>query len=251
MEEINPPIYFISDCHFTIDKGDSKRRQLMFSLFEKIKIKKGTLVIGGDFLDFWFDYKTNPINTYNDIFDALENLSEDGVKIYYLLGNHDYWDFGFFKKKFNAKIYKDELVIKTKNQKIKLLHGDGVLVGDFVYRIFKSIIRSKLCIYLFNLLPSKIGVKISKIISNTHHREYYENVKIKDKLYHFAEKNVWNNNINIFLVGHYHQLGIVDDKQNDNNKIIFLGDWLHNYTVTKFENNQWTQENWQDILKNE
>ena len=251
MEKINSPIYFISDCHFTVDKGDSKRRKLMFSLFEEIKLKKGNLVIGGDFFDFWFDYKNNPIDTYNDIFKALEALSQHGVNIYYLLGNHDFWDFGFFKKKFKAKVYTDELAISSNSSKMKLMHGDGILEKDFIYRIFRSIIRSKTCIFLFNLLPSKIGVKISKIISNTAHREYFENKNIKDSLYQFADNKIWSKDINIFLVGHYHQLGIVNDQQNDKNKIIFLGDWLHNFTVTKFENNQWTQKNWMNSHQNE
>ena len=248
MEKIHLPLYFVSDCHFLIDKNDSERRTLIFSLFDEIKNKKGSLIIGGDFLDFWFEYKINPIDVYDNIFDALESLSKCGIDIYYLLGNHDYWDFGFFKKKFNAKVFKDELLIETKNHKIKLVHGDGILAGDFIYRIFKTIIRSEIFINLFSLFPSKIGIKIAKMISHTHHRKYYENVKIKNKLYQYAENKVWNKNINIFLVGHYHQLGIVNDEQNNENKIIFHDDWLHNFTVTKFENNKWTQEKWNSHL---
>ena len=49
------PIYFISDNHFMLSKNEleSKRRRKLFDLFVKIKKTGGTLIIGGDFFDFW------------------------------------------------------------------------------------------------------------------------------------------------------------------------------------------------------
>ena len=55
---IQLPIYFISDNHFmmhTSSKEDN-RRKILISLFKEIKEKQGTLIIGGDFFDFWFEY---------------------------------------------------------------------------------------------------------------------------------------------------------------------------------------------------
>ena len=52
------PIYFVSDNHFSMEKsdGEQNRREKLFSLFDKIESSKGTLIIGGDFFDFWFDF---------------------------------------------------------------------------------------------------------------------------------------------------------------------------------------------------
>ena len=63
------PIYFISDSHFSMEKSDSEknRREKLFSFFDKIESTKGTLIIGGDFFDFWFDYKYVVPKGYNDI----------------------------------------------------------------------------------------------------------------------------------------------------------------------------------------
>ena len=93
------PIYFISDNHFFMDspQNENKRRQLLFSLFKEIQDKCGTLVIGGDFLDFWFDYGNNNALGYENIFNQLNDLSKSGVEIHYVLGNHDYWNFGYFE----------------------------------------------------------------------------------------------------------------------------------------------------------
>ena len=159
------PIYFVSDNHFFMDSppNEQKRRELLFSLFKKIKKDNGSLVIGGDFLDFWFDYgNSQPIVGYENIFNELEKLSSSGVEIHYVLGNHDYWDFGYFKKKFNAEIYTGNLQFSVNNQKILLTHGDGLLSGDSGYRFMRKIIRSKRAISLFRRLGGNIGSKIAK-----------------------------------------------------------------------------------------
>ena len=67
------PIYFISDNHFQMidDPVENNRRKKIFSLFAKIQSTNGTLIIGGDFFDFWFDYGYFIPQEYNDLFEKL------------------------------------------------------------------------------------------------------------------------------------------------------------------------------------
>ena len=163
------PLYFISDVHFQMTKSDQEklRRQKMYSLFQKIKDTGGTLIIGGDFFDFWYDYGYYIPPEYNDIFDELDKLNQSGVKIHYIAGNHDFWDFGFFEKCFRAKFYKNDLVFTIKGQSILVTHGDGILARDKYYRLLKSFLRSRINIFLFKLLPAKLGCALAKIVSQT------------------------------------------------------------------------------------
>ena len=73
------PIYCISDNHFSIIESEYEtiRRNKLFSLFKKIKKTGGTLIIGGDFFDFWFDYKNHHPN-YNTLFLHLSELDKEG-----------------------------------------------------------------------------------------------------------------------------------------------------------------------------
>ena len=49
-------------------------------------------------------------------------------------------------------------------------------------------------------------------------------------------------NINVVLMGHYHQLGI---KKINNTQFIHLGDWINQYTVTLLDKNyNWHQKKW-------
>ena len=245
------PVYFVSDNHFFMDSppGENKRRELLFSLFKKIKEENGTLVIGGDFFDFWFDYGSTQPSGYENIFDQLESLSSSGVEIHYVVGNHDYWDFGYFKRKFNAYVHKGDLDFTLNNQKILVTHGDGILSGDSGYRFMRKIIRSNICIFLFKILGGKIGCSLAKKISNTSKR--YNHSEKHNKLNRIKKEEIRteiNNYIqnhwpdyNAVLVGHYHQTGI--DNANNMN-IIYLGAWLSYYTVTYLNNDGWNQLSW-------
>ena len=112
------------------------------------------ILTGLYFFDFWFDYKGYVPSEYVDLFERLKNLSRAGVQIHYVLGNHDFWDFGFFKNNFSTQTWND----------------------------FDTI-----------------------------------------------------------LVGHYHQDGIF---KKENKKLIFLGDWLNKFSVTKYDKGVWTQVKW-------
>tara|TARA_B100000959_G_C14751547_1_gene529407 strand:- start:62 stop:790 length:729 start_codon:yes stop_codon:yes gene_type:complete len=237
------PLFIVSDNHFqrpstTLEK---KRRQRFYSLLDHIKSNGGTLIIGGDFFDFWFEYRGYIPTQFIEIFERLKDLKNHGIEIYYILGNHDYWDFGFFNKIFSTKTFRKECHINVDNQKILIMHGDGILKNDYNYRIFRKIIRSKFCVFLFNLLPPRTGYWIASKVSNADKpAEYYkDNELIKKKIEGYAQKK-WKE-IDVLLIGHYHQSGIID---NNNNKLIFLGDWLNKFLVTIYDDNTWKQVMW-------
>ena len=137
------PFYIISDNHFmmkdTLD--EKKRREKLFAIFDKIKSnKEGTLIIGGDFFDFWFETDYVIPSGYQDLIDELKELNESGIGIHYLAGNHDYWNFGYLENKINLKFHKGNLQFNFNKNRILITHGDGLLKKDFSYRIFKKII---------------------------------------------------------------------------------------------------------------
>lgn len=243
------PIYIISDNHFLLEKNkkEDKRRMKIFNLFAHIKKTGGTLIIGGDFFDFWVQSFYGIPNYYQDILIELKKITEQNIEIHYIVGNHDYWDFGFLKQQCGIKIHKSDFIFNTNNQKILITHGDGLLKNDILYRFMKTIIRSTIFILLIRLIPSNIMTILAKKISNT--KSKFNKLQIlpkhcKSELKEYAINQMNNNNINTVLMGHYHQLGI--EKINNNN-FIHLGDWINNYTVTTLnEKGVWKQESWNE-----
>ena len=242
---MNTPVYFVSDNHFHFNNqfNESERREKLFRLFEEIEQTGGTLIIGGDFLDFWYDYGTDVIQGYEDIFDALSKLNESGVKIHYVLGNHDFWDFGYFTSKFGAVVHSDNLDFKLNGEKIQVIHGDGLLKKDSGYRFMKKVIRHPVSIYFFGLLRRKIGCKLAEFVSSTSRRynDHDHNTdELKSDIFEYA-RNQWNNEVDTVLIGHYHQTGIETENEK---QLIWMGDWLNLFTVTKLDEAGWSQYTW-------
>ena len=241
------PIYFISDNHFLLEKNEleEKRRRKLFNLFEKIEQTGGTLIIGGDFFDFWLQTISGIPKYYYDILDALQKLNLKNIPIHYVMGNHDYWDFGALNKQCGCIIYKEDFLFKINDTKILVTHGDGVLKNDHMYRLMKSIIRSKLFILLVRLIPISIMTMLSKKISGTKNKfgkPSNLDEKYKNELKNFAFNKMKNEEIDVLLMGHYHEIGI---HKNNNKQFIHLGDWINQYTVTTLDKNGvWKQQKW-------
>ena len=245
------PFYIISDNHFMMkdDNNEKKRRKRLFSVLDKIKKEgKGTLLIGGDFFDFWFETNAVIPNGYKDLIDNLSNLQKYNIDIHYIAGNHDYWDFGYLKEKANINFYKNDLEFHLNDKKILITHGDGLLKSDYGYRFMKKIIRSTLFIKLFKMIPPqfsfKMANKLSKSSSDYNHNDKYIDTIMRD-IVNYA-KYKWSTGIDIVLVGHYHQQKIV---HHEKKHLIFLGDWLDKFTITKISSNEIWQGNWKEFLE--
>ena len=241
------PIYIVSDNHFLLEKSnkEKERRRKIFTLFNYIKKTGGTLIIGGDFFDFWLESFYSIPNYYDDILSALEKLKSNNIAIHYVVGNHDYWDFGSIYKKCGAIIHKSDFIFTINDKKILITHGDGLLKNDYLYRFMKIIIRSRLFILFIRFIPSSIMSFLAKKISNTKskfNKSAYLSESCKQELEGYAINEIKSNNINTVLMGHYHQLGI---KKINNGYFIHLGDWINQYTVTILnEKDVWKQECW-------
>ena len=247
---LKAPYYIVSDNHFFMknDKKEKERRQKLFDVFNHIQSKGiGTLIIGGDFFDYWFEYNNKIPYGYESLLEGLKKLKQSGIDIHYILGNHDYWDFGYLKNNIGINTHKGDLIINHKNKKIYFTHGDGILKNDHGYRFMKKIIRSKIFIKIYNLFNPNFTTKLANKISNTsskynHHDNNVEIIK-RDVL-EFA-RNKWEENYDTILVGHYHQEGTITE---NNKSVTFLGDWLTKFTVTMIDDDKLWQGNWEEFL---
>ena len=113
------PFYIISDNHFMMNnsKNEQSRRKKLFQVFDLIlKNGDGTLIIGGDFFDFWFETKDIIPNGYMNLIERMQELTNIGIPIHYLAGNHDYWDFGYLEKKVGIIFHREDLHFKFNKQ---------------------------------------------------------------------------------------------------------------------------------------
>ncbi len=245
------PIYFISDIHLMLKrtKSEAKREEILFSFFDHVRKTGGTLIINGDLFDFYFEYKYVIPKVYSHFYYQILKLRESGVKVHYVLGNHDYWVMDFINDTLFDEVYDDDVKIKIGGKTFYITHGDGFLSWDKSYRALKSLIRSRLFIWFYRSLHPSIGYSFANWVSKkgehyAHSDEY--NKKILNEM-RIQAKPYLDNGCDYFISGHYHQAKELDMK---NGKLLILGDWLNFFSYAKFDGNDLKLCFWKKDEKN-
>src|SRR5690606_420126 len=102
---------------------------------------------------------------------ALQDLSENGVIIHYIIGNHDFMHRDFFVNEIGVKLYENPFYINIEGKKFLIGHGDGMMKGDTGYKILKSVVRNKFIQWLYSLIHPDLGIKVASGTSKSS-REY-------------------------------------------------------------------------------
>ena len=166
-------------------KQEAKREEILFSFFDHVRNSGGTLIINGDLFDFYFEYKDVIPKVYAPLYYQILKLRESGVKVHYILGNHDYWVMDFINDVLFDKVYDDDVKLKIGKKTFYITHGDGFLSWDKSYRALKKFIRSRLFIWFYRSLHPRIGYSFANWVSKkgehyVHTKEY--NKKILDEM---------------------------------------------------------------------
>lgn len=230
-------VYFISDLHLGLQdkEAEGKKELKLIEFLDFINTKGNTLFILGDLFDYWFEYKHVLQKGYFRIFTKLKELTDNGVKIYYLIGNHDFFHRDFFETYLNIKVIKSEYEFKYQDKRFFLGHGDGLVKKDTGYKILKKILRNRFFQFLFYLIHPDLGISIGKNTSKTS-REYteYKDYGETDGLFETAKQKI-EQGYDFVLFGHSHTR---DNKTYKNGKYINLGAWLSKPCYGIYKNNK-------------
>ncbi len=229
-------IYFLSDVHLSLNNGDVEK--LVVKFLNSIKDKASHLYILGDLFDFWLEYEHVIPAGYLKTLSTLLNLSESGVKIFYLPGNHDFWMMDYLERQAGIKLCDDTYEAEHSGKKIHFYHGDGLAYGDHGYRFIKKLFRNRFLISLYKLLPVDLAYRIANKSSHTS-RQYTSN-KPKDLqgYYDYAARKI-REGADVVMVGHTHY---PEMKYLEDGLYINTGDWLTHNTYVVLENGEFKLE---------
>ena len=241
------PVYFISDIHLklSLDNNEKKRRNKLYRLFDQIMETGGSCFFMGDLFDFYFEYPDLIPKSYFDFFEKTKVLKENGITLYFLAGNHDYWVGDHITNDIMDEVYLDDKQIEINGKKFFLTHGDGLLSWDHGYRLLKKVIRSKTFIWLFHWLHPTIGYRIAGMISrsgkkDTHGEDFNEDVRVELQK---VAKEHFDNGYDFMISGHYHlgEMFLIEK-----GKLVVLGDWFHRPSYAVFNGEDLELRHWED-----
>ena len=148
---LSSPCYLVSDAHIGVAAPDVERRFVGF--LRDLRGRASSLVINGDLFDFWFEWKTVIPRASFRALAALSDLSDGGLEILWVAGNHDCWGGEILEKDVGVRYHLGPWTGELGGWKTRVEHGDGLRDReDRGYRMIRPIMRNRLAIRAFRAL---------------------------------------------------------------------------------------------------
>jgi len=91
---------------------------------ESLHGRASELIMVGDVLDYWFEYRMVVPRGHIRFFGALARLADSGVKITWLTGNHDIWLFDYLKEEIGLTVADGPVERDILGRRFYISHGD-------------------------------------------------------------------------------------------------------------------------------
>lgn len=230
--------YFISDLHIGAEdlETESARQKHILHFLQEISKDASHLYIVGDLFDFWFEYAVVIPKKYFEFLHQFKKMTEAGIEMYYLAGNHDFSLGQFFDQSLNIKTWLDEYTFELAGKKFFLWHGDGLAKEDRGYRLLKKILRSPFNQRLFRWLHPDLGFKLAHFTSGSS-RKYTNQLndqRDESDYKEFAEQK-FSEGFDYVLMGHRHSPLIYDKGKH---RYINLGEWIYKFSYAVFDGSE-------------
>jgi UDP-2,3-diacylglucosamine hydrolase len=222
---VNKTYLFISDIHLGLQANsiEKQKERLLVRFLKFAEENARELFIVGDLFDYWFEYKRVYQKGFFRTLTALQDLSEKGIKIHYIIGNHDFMHLNFFREEIGAEVYENPVEVTLNDKKFFIAHGDGLVKNDTGYNILKKILRNKILQKLYSLIHPDIGILIASKTSKSS-REYTtkKDYGESDGLFDAAKEKI-DEGFDYVLFGHLHKRCYL---KYNKGVYINLGSWL-------------------------
>ncbi len=243
-------VYFLSDLHlgapYFPDSKKAEKRVVDF--LDSIKSDAEAIYLLGDVLDYWYEYRYVVPRGFVRFFGKLAELTDSGIKIVWLIGNHDIWIFDYIPDELGVEVIDGSLTETIYGKKIFMTHGDGVGNLPLGFRFIRGVFRSKICQKAFSAIHPRWTVPFAYNWSR-HSREEGEargipDDKILNSLRNFVkEYHRGHPDINYYLFGHVHILS--RDVIDEGCEMIVLGEWIRTFSYAKLDENGLNLAKWE------
>lgn len=216
-------ILFVSDTHFhLVPRPEERRRLERFVMLLDAAAAADEVVLLGDIFDFWIDYPHFRMRGYEEILAALDRLRDAGVKLHFVGGNHDIWAAGYLHERYGTEADGGPLELERDGRRLRLVHGDGLLVRDWVYSGFRRLVRQRAAIVLAKALHPELLYRFCCWLSGTSRAaQRDERALIEARAGELLRRpdHAWD----LLLIGHVHHPFVLE---HEGRRMAALGSWF-------------------------
>ncbi len=237
---INKKIYFLSDFHLGIPNHEEslKREKKIVAFLNQAQQDAQCFFILGDMFDFWFEYKHVVPKGYVRLLGKLAEITDNGIPIYFFVGNHDMWMKDYFQKELGVTVFFEPQTFTIQNKSFYIGHGDGLGPGDKKYKMLKKIFRNPCCKWLFGSLHPRWAIGLANYCSRKSRAATGSaNARFlgvqNEWLIQHCKNVLQQTHYDFFIFGHRHLP--IDFVLNDKSNYINLGDWMQYFSYAVFD----------------
>lgn len=236
--------FFISDLHLgaAYHKDDLALQKSVVAFLDNIRDEAAEIYLLGDILDYWFEYRHVVPRGFVRFFGKLAELSDQGIKITWIIGNHDIWIFDYLPSELGIEVVDGVVEREILGVPFSLQHGDAI-GGNAKFRFMRGLFRNKICQKLYSGLHPRLTVGFAIGCSRRSRMNKKGGMAttpaLIDKITEWCKKQINNGNpAKYFLFGHLHQYH--DLEISPGRRLIVLSDWPSSHQFAVFDGKKLT-----------
>ena len=259
-------IFFLSDFHLGAPSYEESRKREVRILewIEKHRHEAAALFLLGDIFDYWFEYRHVVPKGFVRLLAKLAELTDSGLPVHFLGGNHDTWMRDYFQKEIGMQVHTGNIELAVGEARFLLGHGDGFGQGEKGYKLMKALFNAKITRILYAALhpywgcliasgmsrhSRKSGLRRDERMQRKENRERTKNQRLLEAMQHILEQRHFDG----FILAHRHwpvlmeisathsEVKHIDNAviipRNSDGKTYYLntGDWLRYFSYGSYD----------------
>ena len=154
------PCHIVSDAH--VGAAPPATADALVEFLRRLRGQPGSLLLNGDILDFWFEWRRSIPSFALPVLGALSELSASGTPITWIAGNHDCWGGDVLRDLVGVTYQTTPLRTTLGVWDLEVEHGDGLRGdADRGYLRVKPILRHPLSVWAFKLIHPDLGTRLA------------------------------------------------------------------------------------------
>jgi UDP-2,3-diacylglucosamine hydrolase len=241
-------IFFISDLHLGMHPAAEslEREKKVVKWLDQVYREASEIYLLGDIFDYWFEYKKVVPRGFTRFLGKIAEITDAGVTVHFFTGNHDVWVFDYLPEEVGVVVHRNPIKREYGGRKFLIAHGDGLGPNQSGYKILKGMFTSRILQWLFARLHPNFATGLAHRWSKQSRLQKGISTewlgKEKEYLHIYAQERLKQEHFDYFIFGHRHLPYVLD--LNEKSKMIYLGDWIENFTYAIFDGNTFELKNY-------
>lgn len=248
MAEKAKKYYFMADAHLgSMLKEDQRaHEQKVVRWLDMVAEDADEIFLLGDIFDFWFEYRYVVPKGFTRLLGTLARMADQGIKIHFFPGNHDWWTFGYLEKEVGVIVHREPLEVELNGLRFYMAHGDGLGDDNRAFRFARWCFHNPVLQWIVRTLPCAwgqwVGLKWSASSRKKHEDGEASCFRGEDNehLVQFAKKYSAEHPVDYFVFGHRHLYLYL--QLATQSRLCILGDFFNEFTYAVLDENGFVPE---------